>query len=67
MYLNLFTHAGFGGRIFQQIVGMLIGTHCAPLSPAYSLMRTKQTSNRSSHEKGKEATMILYFHVPLFI
>jgi len=56
----------FGGRVFQQTVGISMGTNCAPLSPSWSFIHMWQTHTGASQEEQKEAIPIPQFHVPLY-
>jgi len=45
----------FGGRVFQQTVGIPIGTNCATLLADLFLFRIKQTLDRCFSRKTKRS------------
>ena len=45
----------FGGRFFQQTVGIPMGTNCAPLLADLFLVRMRQTSYRGFSRKTKRS------------
>jgi hypothetical protein len=49
----------FGGRVFQQTVGMPMGTNCAPLVADFFLYLYEADFIQTSQEKRKEASPIL--------
>jgi uncharacterized protein YlxP (DUF503 family) len=58
----------FGGFVFQQTVGLHMGTNCDLLLAGSLLYFVRGRRHaRSSQEKRKEASPVLSFHVPLYI
>jgi hypothetical protein len=52
----------FGGRVFQQTVGIAMGTNCAPpLAYLFLFVGWGNHHTGASQEKRKEASSILYF------
>ena len=49
----------FGGCVFQQTVGITMGTNCAPLLADFPLFVRSIFHTGTSHEKQQEASPIL--------
>jgi len=49
----------FGGRVFQQTVGITMGTNCVPILADFPLFVRSRFHTRTSHEKQQEASPIL--------
>ena len=49
----------FGGRVFQQTVGITMGTNCSPLLADFPLFVRSRFHTGTCHEKQQEASPIL--------